>query len=315
MITHLKHGPFLRAIGWVGGRDRAVQSRPSSQFNELTPLVHLAHGASPVVIDPMSREDMLAALPPTVLKGSGVARARSATKSTVLAALLSKELAPYISNLPNFDGKRVGLAVVTSSAIVPVFWRFESVGVSESWDHTDTMLLPASIPSGVVTAASTVTDFHATAVTLGEGAVGMVSAIELAHLNFVHDRADHFLVVASEEASETMLDAMAATSRSRSIVDGSAGYVLSKERLAPEDWQIAFYGTQSLNQTVDLPEDWSDAHVFRVVMEGPFSLYTSNLLPVALVAALNCQNKKAVLEFELPGASTSFVGFRRQAAT
>ncbi len=311
MINVLKEGPYLHALGWTGGESYDVAARSSSEWASLDRTLSFPEDESPTLKTPIAREVVLAGLPPALLKASGVARARSAAKSTVLSALLCRELAKFVSTRDSFNGDRVGLGIVSCSAIVPVFWKFESVGVGDSWANTDTMLLPASIPSSVVTAASTVTNFHATALTFADGAAGMVGAIEHAYLDFFHDRADFSLVVCAEEACLPMIDAMTGLDITREPVDGAAGMVLSRKRLADSDWQVCFADIVSFKEPSVLPAGWANAPRLKVGYHDRCTAYTGTALPQAVHLATSTDSDVAVVEMLLKDRGRCVLGLRR----
>ena len=311
MTNVLEKGPYLHALGWTQGETYDVAARHSGDWAGLVRTLSFAENEAPTLRTAVSREAMLAPLPPALLKASGVARARSAARSTVLSALLCRELAKFVSAREGFNGDRVGLGIVSCSAIVPVFWKFESVGVGDSWGNTDTMLLPASIPSSVVTAASTVTNFHATASTFADGAAGMVGAMEHAYLDFFHDRADFSLVVCAEEACVPMIDAMTGLQIAREPIDGAAGMVLSRERLASSDWQVCFAEIVSADGTQALPDGWDHAPRLSLAYNDRCTAYTGTAVPQALHLAMSTDGDSAVVDVLLKDRCRCLIGLRR----
>lgn len=315
MIRLLDNGPFLHATAWTAGPDYTIQLSTGDGWGVGEPTIAFDAGRQPRMLAPLSVEQLLAPLAPPLLRSSGVDRARSAAKSTVLSALLAKSLVQTFNGQPGFDGKRVGVGIVSSSAIVPIFWKFESVGVSDSWQNTDTMLLPASIPSAVGTATSKVTDSHATAITFADGAVGMFSAIEHAYLCFFHGRADYFMVIAAEEGCLPMMDAMAKMGVTREVIDGAAGFVLSRERLSEGDWQVSFVDTVPSGQVAELPAGWADVPRFVVTFDDHFAAYTGAVVPQAIAQVAKTDAVQVVVEIVMAGRASSLLGLRRSAQT
>lgn len=313
MISHFKDGPlYLHAAGWTQGEsyEAAVNTGDNWRLHASTLDFH---GEAGVQLKRVACvEPLLKPLPRSVTKASGIARATWAAKSTVFAALLAKGLIGTVNAQPDKSGDRVGIGIVSSSSIVPIFWQFESVGVADDWGKTDTMLLPASIPSAVGTASSTVTDSHATAITFSDGALGMVSAIEHAYLGFVHDRADYFLIIGAEEASVPIMTSMTSMGVQRPIVDGAAGFVLCRERLSEGDWRIDFVAVEAADRKAELPQEWTHALRFQVQLADPYVSYTSTLLPQAIVQAISTDAQAVVVEFSLRGRATARIGLTRR---
>lgn len=311
MIQSIDNGPYLHGLGWTHGPQYVAGLNTGHDWNVTPRTLGFDGHVAPRRIATVSNDQLLEPLPSSVLKASGVARARSAAKSTVFAALLAKTMLGSLKDRAVVDGNRVGVGIVSSSAIIPIFWKFESVGVSDSWDNTDTMLLPASIPSAVGTASSSVTDSHATAITFADGAVGMFSAIEHAHLGFVHDRSDYFLVIAAEEACAPMIDAMQSMGVDREVIDGAAGFVLSRERLSEGDWQVGIVETLSLDEPVSLPSSWADAPRFSVTLNDQFAAYTGCVVPQVISQAIGTDADRVVIEFVMSGRARSVLGLAR----
>lgn len=308
MVNLFENGPYIHAMGWTGGARYDVVSDNSEAFGALQRTLEFANNSYPKRKAPVALEDMLAPLPKELLKSSGVPRARSAAKSTVLASILGRSLARFVASRPDFNGDRGAIGVVSFSATVPVFWAFESVGVGQSWDRTDTMLLPASIPSSVVTMVSTMTGFHASAATFGNGAAGMVAAVEHAYLDFLHDRADYALAICAEEACTPLRDAMHGLDMPREAIDGAAGLLLVRDRMAPTDWQICFAETMSSHAPRSLGPDWRNAPRIQIEYSDGCSAYTGTALPQALHAAMQLGATRAVVEITLDGNATCLLG-------
>ncbi len=195
-------------------------------------------------------------------------------------------------------------------AIVPIFWRYEPVGLTQGWHMTDTTLLPASIPSAVATACSMVTGYHAAAMTFGDGALGVIGAVDFAASGFANERFGSLLLVASDEASPSMLEAGEKLGVSRAILDGSSGFVLTAQRRSAGDLRVAFAGVQARHERGDdLPEGWADAQ--RVCGQVPdgYTMYTGNLLPQLLLLALQATTgPKVIVELELAGRAMCRIG-------
>jgi len=315
-IKPLANGPYLHALGWTGGPPYAAMARNSAQFSELLPRLSFADNRAALLVrdDADTLKAKLAELPLPFLRSSGVARARNAARSTVFGAMLAKELRATFADNTAIVGDRVGIAMVSSSAIVPIFWRFESVGLADSWQRTDTMLLPASIPSSVVTAASTVTGSHAAALTLTDGAFGMLAGIEHAFLSFFHDRSDAFMVIGGDEAFQPMVDAAASINARIEVLDGAAGMVLTREAVSPGGWQVCFAQTISDKQAPLFDDAWSHADVLRVDCGDRLTAYTAALVPHAIHHALDTDADSVVIDFIVKDRARGLLGLRRNKA-
>ena len=308
MVNLFENGPYLHALGWIAGAQYEVSAANAEGLGALQRTMDFVDGSYPTLKTAVTSDELLAPLPKELLKSSGVPRARSAAKSTVLASILGKSLTKYVDTQPGFDGDRGSIGVVSNSAIVPVFWAFEGVGVGQSWDRTDTMLLPASIPSSVVTMVSTVTGFHASAASFGDGVAGMTAALEQAYLHFVHDRADYAVVIATEEACTPMMTSMQTLGIAREPIDGASGVLLTRKRLSASDWQICFAETFPEKTPRCMPPDWSAAPRIRVTYPDGCSAYTSTAAPQAMHAAMQLGAPKVVVEFVLKGHATCLIG-------
>lgn len=149
-ITTLKNGPYVHAIGWTRKQDNSVCVATRLAWTNLVNPFDF-DGVGGYRLRDEAPVTCPTEIPLPVLRSSGVARARSAAKGTVFAALLGKQLLGTVSGRENYHGNRVGVAVASSSAITPIAWEFETVGLRKGWDKTDTLLLPSSIPSAITT--------------------------------------------------------------------------------------------------------------------------------------------------------------------
>jgi hypothetical protein len=222
-------------------------------------------------------------IPLSVMRGSGVARARSAAKGTVFAALLGKQLLETVSEREQYHGNRVGVAVASSSAITPIAWEFETIGLSKGWDKTDTMLLPSSIPSAITTQTSAVFDTHAAAIAFQDGAFGVCAALEYVHLSFTHQRSDYFVVIGAEEVCQVQCSALAALGDQRPWIDGAAGLVLSRAPRSDDDWQLGLCSNVAEGATPALPEEWADAATLDIDIGGNATLFPRPLFPMPCI--------------------------------
>ncbi len=314
MLHELKNGPYLSAIGWTDPSTHAPASRSSSEWAKLEPTVEFdvhGHPTRRIAIDLLSRCEPLSK---EYLKSSGVARARSAAKSTIFAAVLARKLAGHLKGLEHPEGIRVSLGAITSSAVVPIVWQFESVGLTDSWENADTMLLPASIPSSMVTAISHVTNFHASAVNYAGGASAVFEAMEHAYLDFFHDRADHALILCAEEVSMPLVDCMKTLGLNRDPLDGASGFVLSREEINPSDWQIAFTGSIEPGREHQFDPSWDDAARFVVAFADDCPIYTSTVVPQAMQLATSSTKRGAILDVRMGQGLRHVMGMRRGTA-
>lgn len=311
MLSNFTNGPYVHAFAWTTPRYE-VHTCDSSNCAAVAPAVTFEPGVAPRRIGAVPFDQMMADLPTPLMRASGVPRARSASKSAVFGGLVGKALIKSAAAALSNDGDRMGVAVVSSSSIIPIFWQFEGVGVSDSWSHTDTMLLPASIPSAVGTAASMVTGSHAAAVTFGDGAFGMCSAIEHAYLAFAHDRADYFMLLGAEEANKPMRDALIMLDDEREIMDGCAGALLSRTPLASTDWQVCALAWVPVDELVYIAEPWSTAPRVHVSMGSRLMAYTSMLMPFALHKAMTSDGETALVEFQVAERGSFMLALRRQ---
>ena len=318
MIRHFQNGPFLHAIAWSIGRGYTPQCFTSNRWgNAEGPLRFGAH--APTRKEQIPPEAVREPLADVYLKRSGVARARSAPRSTVLAAVLGKELAGVLGAPEERTGDRVGVGIVASTVITPVFWEFESVGITKGWNQCNPMLLPASIPSGVPTAVSSATGCRASAITFADGPGGVAAAIEHAYLDLRFDRADAYIVIAADEVCEPISRSMDSLGLKRDALDGASGLLLTREPRSSSDWQICFAGVLAdQHSPTCLPELdgglWRDA--LRLVSEigDRHAMHTGVILPMALLEAVKSDAAAAVVEIGLADAPRTVVGLKRAGA-
>jgi hypothetical protein len=306
----LENGPYVNSIGWTNKPGHSVVAATAENGSTL---------ASPVEFDGAGGyrlKDADAVCAPTdlslpLMRSSGVARARSAAKSTIFAALLGKELIATISAREGYSGNRTGVAVASSTAITPIAWEFETVGVRNGWLKTDTMLLPSSIPSAITTQTSAVFDTHATAIAFQDGAFGLCAALEHAHLSFAHNRSDHFLVIGAEEICAVQCDALDALNDDRPRIDGASGIVLGRSPSTPNDWRLAFCFNDTGETPPSLPEGWDGADTLDLTIAGSATVFTATLVPYALHQLFERAADRAVLVCSMPDRGKYFVGFER----
>jgi hypothetical protein len=256
--------------------------------------------------------EMLDPLPLALMRASGVPRARSVAKSTVFAALLGRDLLKQLATTIAYDGDRVGVAVASSSAIAPIAWEFESVGMKSGWSRTDTMLLPSSIPSAITTQTSAVFGTHASAISFQDGVLGACAAFEHIYLSFLHQRSDYFLFIGAEEVCHVQHRALRMLDGKRPLIDGAAGAVLSRQRLSPHDWQLRLMGHCFDDRSIVLPGEWSDVPVHCVTCDSHLTVYSSTLLPFLLHQAFSTGAKRVLINCRLPRRGVYVLGFARE---
>jgi len=309
-LVMLENGPYVNSIGWTRKPDHAaVAAGAAADAPMANPFDFDGAGGYRLKDEDAGRAPTDLPLP--LMRSSGVARARSASKSTILAALLGKQLIATVSARSDYDGNRTGVAVASSTAITPVTWEFETVGVRNGWLKTDTMLMPSSIPSAITTQTSAVFDTHATAIAFQDGAFGLCAAIEHAYLSFAHNRSDYFLVIGSEEICAVQCDALDALSDGRPRVDGASGLVLGRSPHTPDDWRLAFCFNDTSEQAPSLPAGWEDAEVLDLTIPSRPTAFTATLVPHALHHLFERAGGRAVLVCSMPGRGRYLVGFER----
>ncbi|MBB5393826.1 MULTISPECIES: hypothetical protein [unclassified Herbaspirillum] len=310
-INTLDNGPYVRAIGWIHKQDHSVRVASHSKWADLENPIDFSDTGDYRIKD-IATTTCSTDIPLSVMRSSGVARARSAAKGTVFAALLGKQLLETVSDKENYHGNRVGMAVASNSAITPIAWEFETVGLIKGWDKTDTLLLPSSIPSSITTQISATLDTHAAAISFQDGAFGVCAAIEYAHLSFIHQRSDYFLIIGAEEICPVQCNALAALDDQRPWLDGAAGLMLARVPNSENDWQLAFCGNLAEGTAYTLPEDWTDAAILKIEIKSSATLFTSPLVPYALHHLFMSAASKAVLNYRLPGKGNYVLGFTQR---
>lgn len=307
-ITTIKYGPYVHAIGWTRKQDHSACVATRSTWASLANPFDF-NGVGGYRLRDETPVACPTDIPLPVMRSSGVARARSAAKGTVFAALLGKQLLETVSGRENYHGNRVGVAVASSSAITPIAWEFETVGLRKGWDKTDTLLLPSSIPSAITTQTSAVFDTHAAAIAFQDGIFGVCAAIEYAHLSFAHQRSDYFLIIGAEEVCQIQCSALAALGDQRPWIDSAAGLVLSGAPNSAGDWQLALCGNSVEGAAQVLPEEWADATTLEIDIESSATLFSAPLVPYALHHLFLNATGKAVLSCRLPGRGKYVLGF------
>ena len=325
MITNFENGPFVHAVGWTSTHHEVGLHTAGSWAAVEAPVVFGTLDAEPRLTCLAQSTAPVRPLPQQVLRASGVARARSAAACTIYAGLVAKTLRQALAKTleawgtSTTPGDAVGIAVVSSSANVQVFFDFESVGVAKSWHDTDAMLLPASIPSAGCTAASMVTDSHASATTFGDGLYGVRAGIEHAHLLFQHDRANQLLLLATEEVSQPMARALQALGDRRAAYDGCAGLLLSATPLSSSDWQVSAMAIVPEGQTVQISKPWRCGSRVRVHLDNRLMAFTSTWMPLAVLQAMRfgeeTDKAAALIEFHIVGRGSIFVALRHASRT
>lgn len=306
----LQNGPYVNSIGWTNKPTHAVVAATGDAYATLSNPIEF-DGAGGYRLKADDGACVPTDLPLPLMRSSGVARARSAAKSTIFAALLGKELIATVSANDGYSGNRTGVAVASSTAITPIAWEFESVGVRNGWQKTDTMLLPSSIPSAITTQTSAVFDTHANAIAFQDGAFGLCAALEHVHLSFAHNRSDHFLVIGAEEICGVQCDALDALNDERPRIDGASGLVLGKTPRTPHDWRLAFCANAVGEAQPALPAGWEGAETLQLTIEGSPTVFTSTLVPYALHHLFERATDRAVLVCSMPERGKYFVGFER----
>lgn len=308
-IKTLRYGPYVHAIGWTNKQDYSTCCVAThSDWRNLENPIEFTYDGSYGLRD----EAPVACptdIPLSVMRSSGVARARSSAKGTVFAALLGKQLLQTVAQREHYHGDRVGVAVASSSAITPIAWEFETVGLRKGWDKTDTLLLPSSIPSAITTQTSAVFNTHAVAIAFQDGAFGVCSALEYAHLSFSHKRSDYFLIIGADEVCQVQCNALAALGDGRPWLDGAAGLVLRGAPGSADDWQLALCGNVGEGVAPALPDEWTDAATLDIDIDGSATLFSAPVVPYALQNLLLNATDKAVFNCRLSGRGTYVLGF------
>lgn len=307
-ITTLSNGPFIHVIGWTAGQDHTAVSATGADWTAVAnPIAFDGDGSYRFRQTPAAPVD----LPMPLLRSSGVSRARSAARSTIFSALLGKHLLEAIRHDDTPPGSRIGVGVASSSAITPIAWEFESVGLRNGWNKTDTMLLPSSIPSAITTQISAVFDIHAAAIAFQDGAFGVCSALEYAHLSFAHHRSDYFLIMGAEEICQVQCDALDALEDRRPKINGAAGLIAGRTPLSSHDWQLTLCANVTQASAPVLPEHWHHAETLTLAIPTSPTLFTAPLIPFALHALFSRAQRRALLVCSLPGRGSYLLGFEQ----
>jgi len=310
MMPTIENGPYLHAIGWTARPEFSVEFARSDHFARYnSPIQFLANGDY-LLNDQAGVSDLLTPLSPSVMQSSGVARVRSAAKSTVFAALLGKSLLGLITGDVEYCGEQVGLAV-TSSAITSIAWEFESVGLQRGWLKTDTMLLPSAIPSAICTQVSAALNIHASATAFQDGALGLCAAFELAYLSFIHERAQYFMLIGAEELCEVQHRALIALDENRPMLDGATGILLTKKPRSKADWQLVLCANIASSAAMVLPSSWEKVSPFKLQFSSHLAIFSSLLVPYALQEALSAESDRVLFVCEIPRQGTYVLGFQR----
>lgn len=309
MIKTIENGPYVHSIGWTVKPNFSATLASSGNFSDIRCPAEFCDNGTYTLKDQTSISDMFTPLSLALLRSSGIARARSAAKSTVFAALLGKELLGLIKDIPGYDGGQVGVAI-TSSAITPIAWEFEKVGLERGWLKTDTMLLPSSIPSAIATQVSAALGIHATAIAFQDGAFGFCAAFEQVHLSFIHGRSQYFLLMGAEELCEVQHRALLELNENRPKVDGAAGLLLTKRPKTTSDWQLGL--CENMSTKMVLPSPWDDVMPFRLRFPSHLALFSSLFVPYALQQAFSVDSDRIVFICEMPVRGSYVLGFQRK---
>jgi hypothetical protein len=158
-----------------------------------------------------------------------------------------------------------------------------------------------------------VTNSHAAAVTYGDGALGMLAAIEHAHVALQMDRTDAWLVLAAEEYAAPMVDALEQLGDTRPTCEGSAGLVLIGAPLSDSDWQVCGMACLGADEAPCLHPDWRAATRVRIPVDSPLMAYTSMAVPWALHEAMTSGAPSALIEVRVRGRGVQLLALRGQA--
>lgn len=309
MMTTINNGPWINAIGWTAGQDYTAISCTREDWPSMANPIAFSDGQ--YQLKAPAADSAPTALPLPLMRSSGVSRARSAAKSTIFSALLGKKLLETMTPDGQQPGSRIGVAIASSSAITPIAWEFETVGLRSGWNRTDTMLLPSSIPSAITTQISAVFDIHAAAIAFQDGAFGICSALEYAHLSFAHQRSDHFLIMGADEICQVQCDAMQALEDHRPRIDGAAGLVVGRSPLSRDDWQLALCSNVTDAGALTFPDAWQGADILELNIAHSATLFTAPLIPYALHHLLHRAQRRALLVCSLPGRGRYVLGFEQ----
>lgn len=276
-------GPWINVFGWLTAPAcLPVISVPGAEESARAPCTF--SGASDVTLHDEIAQGVVD-VPFAIRKKSAVARSRSASKATIFASTLGGEFIKHCQ----VSGEDIGITCVSSSSTLPIAWEFESAGVRDGWNETDTMLLPSSIPSAISTQTAAAHNLHATALTFLDGIMGACSALEYAALCFHYQRAQEILLLCAEEVSPPHLIAAGHISYALAglLFNGACGIVLSATAQKTTGWQFKIIHRYSPSESVELPPDWRAGHAYyEFVLKSELTAFTSWLLPLLLHQAV-----------------------------
>lgn len=309
-MFHLKKGPYVHAVGFVGRPDCAVNTAIIPGETVTVPIAITDSGVISTV-SPLTPEQMLEPLPREVLKASGVSRARNSAKSTIFAALVAQEFNKMLAGRPGYNPDRVVIGISNCSASAAISWEYETEGVTLGWRDTNTMLMPSALPSAIGTQISSAIKTHNATITFLNDILGMCAALEYTHVNFFHDRADYAFLIAGEELS--IPHAKVQEHKNDPLIvdrDGASGVLLSKERLADKAWQLALYKHTVDAESINIPADWQTAEILRLSIPEHKSAFSTLVFPFAIYKLLSKQGAdKAILIISVENRSTYALGF------
>ncbi|KFF67589.1 hypothetical protein IW01_14670 [Pectobacterium brasiliense] len=277
-------GPLINVFGWLTAPDcLPVISVPGVGESPAAPCTF---NASSDVILQDGIERGVVDVPFAIRKKSGVARSRSASKATIFASMLGTEFIKYC----RASGEDIGIACVSSSSTLPIAWEFESAGVRDGWNETDTMLLPSSIPSAISTQIAAAHNLHATALTFLDGMMGACSALEYSALCFHYQRAQEILLLCAEEVSPPHQIAAEHINYTHAglLFNGASGIVLSAPTQKATGWQFKIIHRYSPKEQTEFPPEWrTDRDYYEMVLKSELTAFTSWLLPLFIHQAVS----------------------------
>ena len=280
-MSLLQNGPYFYAAGFVSRPDLTPRTALAGEDLGNTP-VRFSDDGSFTVTTSVSDEEMKQPLERPILKASGVARARNSSRSTIFAALLAQEFIKYIADLPDFDRNRVALGLCNCSSSASLSWEFESEGVTQGWDRSNTMLMPSCLPSAIGTQISAAIDTHAATITFLDDIMGVGAAFRYMYTSFYHDRSDYAFILSAEEFSPVHQKGVEKFEKPlRCHLDGAAGVLLTRKMLGDSAWQMALFDHVSASDSVSIPESWQGARSLKIALGDDASLSTL-LVPYAL---------------------------------
>jgi hypothetical protein len=311
-------GPYIYGYGDILKPDLVARSATSGE-GLSSPFTFAAddsyYTTTPVIVDESSKD-----LPKEVLKASGVPRARNSSHSTVYAALLSRAFVDDIKQFPDFHPNKVAVEVVNSSSSATVSWEFENEGIQLGWGMTNTMLMPYALPSSVGTQVAGAAGLHGTTITFQNDIMGMCSAIEYTHLNFLHDRSNDAFVIGTEETSpaykmimDMIRDLAGVTDHPFVRTEGACGILFSKRKHRDDCWRLGLSHSRTHDAPLKLPDGWTDAPMMRFTLPKEQAVFSSLVLPFALQELLIARkpDKKALISVEMEDRGRHVLGFVR----